>query len=1313
MKKSRATNVFNKGLIMDLNPLVTPNDVMTDCLNGTLITYNGNENSLQNDMGNARVETAYLPEGYVPLGTAELGGVIYIVSYNPLSKMCQIGSFPSPERNITSDEVTKKTISLKDEDFSWNDENGALIYNLKSSFGEDLIFNPGDKFIIYGDVSGIANNLYDESKYGSDLQAAQQQTIRFRLAAQLESGKLIYFDSLKKYTFTVEKEVEKTEGDETVIGEVNETYSSVIYNCTDVEKPIEDTEIDGYRELISQPYNVYSSKAAGKLVLISELVQFSEFDVEVKHTFEGSDTTKKYNPEFTFTMTNTDYKFVPKGVHIEASLTSLEEMTVTNENRTEEKTKKVSDSCNYDFLNDELKSSKDFNTFEITSAVLSYLTKIDNILDTEAQAEYFNPKKKRARDKGYILTLTITPYMNWGMLTYLQRELVIDIDKINTGFIDVTTWKYYKQPDSMRLVWGLDCYPEAGWWVDKVTMDFFHSDDLSASSDKSFSNSKHTTYEISGRESYHAIFSNTFKLDERDEQIKPDPLKSNSLYLVKITAYYCNEKDRKDKNSYRWMYTNGVFNTDFSNNTDFNTLKLSFNLEARLNNVVTKDTSETDKREGTLSTQKKDGVDPPTQKASLSVTQTDYTFDSSGVLSVNLKEDYDSFYFVHDKDDFTITSSGIVANTAGAFVGDSKNVKEDSYEVVDNEDSYAAYKVTNVGDLTKLPDNVVLWNKSLFSSEFQEDKMTYNITYKPQMLLSIKGDCSFEEKARTFSGTLKPLAYDDETFGRYNLKRIATVYKDKGEEPIGEEIIYDDTGKKALGRIYTYVTTTYYQWVPKQMGLFSFHENDGNPGQIALSWVSSSSDKEALSAATIGRLCRTIYTVGNLQLHWTTRSEIITKELSDFENTAVFVFHLGGENGSALQCANKNGVYKWFSHPFQLSNEGDWTNCHPGLFLFMKSDDSDCYYPISFVNLLHMTYSATQTLEGIKTKYKEFTNTFAQVLNNLYHYDTNSATIPFWLPKDISYVNSRKNGIELNMKIEQNKEFNNENIKIGDKKLSEIASVVGTAIDCSNLKTENISALSTEKSITISREDKTSGLDIYGVFEAAKQYNSGTAIYDHDGVTLFGPPDYYTRYDKHRLYCPYKPEGAKDEDQFLISSTNFKLRRCRYYSTGTIKESVYWSAPTTTSSAIEAEAYTETAVFVKEPPSYDKPVWTTDETGSGGQGTTTENTEYIIDWSVSPTVEWCTGEALNKTGDTNLIDLNDRFSVNDDGLLVVIPKGSSEFNMKTKSNDDSGTSSGYQRAYLVDQYDMFSKVLNNNDSTTDTDPDWVPKTTSK
>ena len=100
-----AKNTFGEGLIMDFAPDNTQSNVLTSALNATLLTFNGNEMSLQNDMGNGRVETARLPDGYVPVGTCEFGDIIYIVSYNPILNKSQIGCFPSPERNISSTEL--------------------------------------------------------------------------------------------------------------------------------------------------------------------------------------------------------------------------------------------------------------------------------------------------------------------------------------------------------------------------------------------------------------------------------------------------------------------------------------------------------------------------------------------------------------------------------------------------------------------------------------------------------------------------------------------------------------------------------------------------------------------------------------------------------------------------------------------------------------------------------------------------------------------------------------------------------------------------------------------------------------------------------------------------------------------------------------------------------------------------------------------------------------------------------------------------------------------------------------------------------
>ena len=98
----QATNTFTKGLQMDTNPMIQGQDSLTDCLNGTLVTMNGNEIILQNDMGNRRVNNTFLPSGYEPVGIKEYGGIIYIAAYNPITHKSQIGSFPSPQRKIDS-----------------------------------------------------------------------------------------------------------------------------------------------------------------------------------------------------------------------------------------------------------------------------------------------------------------------------------------------------------------------------------------------------------------------------------------------------------------------------------------------------------------------------------------------------------------------------------------------------------------------------------------------------------------------------------------------------------------------------------------------------------------------------------------------------------------------------------------------------------------------------------------------------------------------------------------------------------------------------------------------------------------------------------------------------------------------------------------------------------------------------------------------------------------------------------------------------------------------------------------------------------
>ena len=90
--KQTTVNEFKDGLNLDLHPLVTPKTVLTDNLNGTFITYNGNEFCLQNDRGNSKITS--LTRGYTPIGIKERNGVLYIVSYNMSEDLTEIGTYP-------------------------------------------------------------------------------------------------------------------------------------------------------------------------------------------------------------------------------------------------------------------------------------------------------------------------------------------------------------------------------------------------------------------------------------------------------------------------------------------------------------------------------------------------------------------------------------------------------------------------------------------------------------------------------------------------------------------------------------------------------------------------------------------------------------------------------------------------------------------------------------------------------------------------------------------------------------------------------------------------------------------------------------------------------------------------------------------------------------------------------------------------------------------------------------------------------------------------------------------------------------------
>ena len=280
MKKSETTNTFVGGLVMDLNPSVTPNDLLVNCLNGTLVTFQGNENVLQNDMGNGRVETAYLPEGYIPLGTTQLGGIIYIVSYNPFTNKCQIGSFPSPERNITQDEISELgTVTLANSEFITGKNPDKIVNKIviKKKLS-DIVLHPGDRFKIAAeDINAVKECVTDLRGHIGN--------VKLTVATIDNNNRIVELEDLLSYTY----------------GEEGKEREFPFQNGTIESKP--GTDIDEYRKLIASDYNIYSSKVAGNLYIIAELEVINTFTVtwRVNSVADAKDNKKTYSFSFDIT----------------------------------------------------------------------------------------------------------------------------------------------------------------------------------------------------------------------------------------------------------------------------------------------------------------------------------------------------------------------------------------------------------------------------------------------------------------------------------------------------------------------------------------------------------------------------------------------------------------------------------------------------------------------------------------------------------------------------------------------------------------------------------------------------------------------------------------------------------------------------------------------------------------------------------------------------------------------------------------------------------------------------------------------------
>lgn len=506
--------------MMDFHPLTVPNTMTTNCLNGTYLTYNGNEYMIQNDMGNGKVETAALPAGYIPLGTTSFGGIIYIVSYNPLKDVCQIGCFPSPERNFSYEELKEDGFqihSITESDF----KNGDNIISFKTKVElTKLTLNPGDKFLITSDLEANADRITDY-KNNSKKIGDNPKYLRLHVATKDSSGRLVYLDSsLKWYKFEENK-----------------------YYYIPKDNTIEDT-------LTASKYSIFNSKLSGNLYLIAELETISMFS----STYTIDDNYNLIlNLEWKSDNWNETQKGIdPKYINFDAN----EAFQLTNNGVTSDKFSLEVYNSEHDTVGGDIEGRYPDINIDLQNKINSksiFCGKIpDELINDNAENKAKNFK--------------LIPAMEFGALPTFELSQNINFAQIGSGRTILDEWRYFKQENSLILTYGFQDYPKPFYKTFEVSLHFMTLD--------SFQSEDPDIFQIKniGKISYAGSFTTELEFDTLFEE--------NKLYIVKITkksglASSTSIPDTEELIGYRFLYTTDFFNDSYiSDIEDFNDLYL-------------------------------------------------------------------------------------------------------------------------------------------------------------------------------------------------------------------------------------------------------------------------------------------------------------------------------------------------------------------------------------------------------------------------------------------------------------------------------------------------------------------------------------------------------------------------------------------------------------------------------------------------------------------------------------------------------------------------------------------------------------------
>lgn len=603
----QAQNTFNEGMVLDNHPLMTPNTVLTDALNATLVTMNGNEMVLQNDMGNARVENAKLPPGYIPIGMKEYGGIIYIACYNPLTNKGQIGCFPSPQRQKTATQISEITPTFKFPDVTYikeeNDEEWYKINSLLTKceiFPKGTIIRSGDKFSVGLPISSMfgTDNIdstgenfisnYDNVENGL-VKTPMNRMYTFGVATLDNNGQLRDItNQLKRYKGGQQVQFSNIDSD---------LYK---FNCGYWQNEMSTEDKDGLvsSELMDQTnvqskLNTYNSKLFGRLFLYAKYNTVQSIEVSVIGYKKLDDNNTINNPIYTG-HTDSDYSDVElpliqnqKYLQIDSKILLL--IYVNYKYNCPDGSKSLNsknlveplEGYKYYFDKSNQNIIRGIQFIINNNSIYNLPFSIPNDYNKNYNLGYGYPLYDKITNiysfsQVYTLPLNTTDKISWTAypVTYfydnglkfgeIPNESVsgeLNPDNINSGKMELNAWRYYVNNDRVLLTWGFESYPRENDVISEVSFSFY---------DVAYNTLKWKFF-TKERVSYNGEFNENFDISNfiSDSSNYNTSVIPNKLFYVDISWKY----NSQERHTYRWMLITGLYNPSYYGNSEYPTIK--------------------------------------------------------------------------------------------------------------------------------------------------------------------------------------------------------------------------------------------------------------------------------------------------------------------------------------------------------------------------------------------------------------------------------------------------------------------------------------------------------------------------------------------------------------------------------------------------------------------------------------------------------------------------------------------------------------------------------------------------------------------